>query len=116
MAARTIHRTPVQSPYQSVGDFAGASKKLKGPDHSSSLSPNELINYVKKIRSFSNSIGKYQKKPYREEMINSKVIKKQIVALKKIQKGEKLSLRNLGLKRPAHGLHPNHLQKILGKI
>ena len=32
MAARTIHRTPVQAPYQSVGDFAGASKKLKGPD------------------------------------------------------------------------------------
>ena len=32
MAARTIHRTPEQAPYNSVGDFAGMSKKLKGPD------------------------------------------------------------------------------------
>jgi len=32
MSARTIYRTPTQVPYRSVGDFAGMSKNLKGPD------------------------------------------------------------------------------------
>ena len=38
-------------------------KKMSGPDHTSSLSPTELNDYIKKIRLFENSIGKYEKKP-----------------------------------------------------
>ena len=32
-------------------------KKLKGPDHSASLSPKELIEYVREVRVFEKSIG-----------------------------------------------------------
>ena len=37
-------------------------KKMRGPDHTSSLSPTELNDYIKKIRLFEHSIGKYREK------------------------------------------------------
>ena len=48
---------------------------MRGPDHTSSLSPAELNDYIKKIRLFENSIGKYEKKPYKSELKNLNIEK-----------------------------------------
>ena len=63
-------------------------KNAKGPDHSSSLSPTELRNYVNKVRIFEKSLGKDTKKPNKKELKNLNIIRKQIVAKKNIKKGK----------------------------
>tara|TARA_B100001094_G_scaffold330047_1_gene394288 strand:- start:238 stop:1239 length:1002 start_codon:yes stop_codon:yes gene_type:complete len=91
-------------------------KFAKGPDHKASLSPRELKEYVKKLKLFSQSIGRYQKKPYREEIKISMIARKQIVALKKILKGEKFTYKNITTKRAKKGISANNWDNIIGKI
>jgi N,N'-diacetyllegionaminate synthase len=91
-------------------------KFAKGPDHKASLSPKELIEYVKKIKQFYRSIGKYQKKPYKEELIISKVARKQIVAATKIFSGEKFTKKNITTKRAKKGISASNWDKIIGKV
>ena len=89
-------------------------KKLKGPDHSSSLSPNELKIYVKKLKLFQESIGKYNKKPSLIEIQNSKVLRKQIFANLNIKKGEKFTINNITTKRGRQGILPQNGIKLSG--
>ena len=91
-------------------------KFAKGPDHKSSLSPKELIDYVKKLRLFNQSIGKYYKKPYNEELKNSAIVRKQIVASKHISIGEKFTESNVTTKRAKKGISASHWDKIIGKV
>ena len=91
-------------------------KFFKGPDHEASLTPKELYDYVTKIRNFEKSLGKYEKKPYREEIINSKFVKKQIIALRKIKKGEKFNKNNTTTKRAKVGISAAKWDKVIGKI
>ena len=90
-------------------------KNLKGPDHKASLSPKELITFVKKIRLFEKSLGKYQKKPYKQEVQISKVVRKKILANKDILKNQKFSFINLTTKRSNKGLDASNWDKLIGK-
>lgn len=90
-------------------------KFAKGPDHKASLSSKELVNYVKKLHDFKKSIGKYQKKPYKEELRIAKIVRKQIVALSKIKPGDKFSTKNITTKRANQGISASRWNNILGK-
>ena len=90
-------------------------KDSKGPDHKASLSPKELIEYVKKLRLFHKSIGKYDKKPYREEMKISKIVRKKIVASEDIVTGELFTNHNISTKRAKHGISAKYWDKVIGK-
>ena len=91
------------------------SKTLKGPDHNSSLNPKELTHYVKCIREFEKSLGVYGKFPYKEEIKNIHIIRKQIVAKTSISKGEKFSVNNITTKRAQKGIPASQWNKTLGK-
>ena len=91
------------------------SKQLKGPDHTSSLEPQELNAMVKSIRNIENALGKDKKIVTKSERINKRHVRKSIVALKEIDKGEIFSEKNITLKRPGTGLQPIHWYKIIGK-
>ncbi len=90
-------------------------KNLKGPDHKASLSPEEMIEYVKKIRLFEQSLGKYEKKPYRKELEISKVVRKKILAKKDIFKNERFSFLNLTTKRSNEGIDASFWDKLIGR-
>ncbi len=90
-------------------------KKLSGPDHKASLSPNELISFVKGIRSVELILGKSIKRPYSEELKNLKFIRKFIVANKNIKKGEKLSEKNITTKRAKVGIPASKWDLVIGK-
>ena len=90
-------------------------KNQKGPDHKSSLNPEELISFIKKIRYAEHSLGEYQKKPLKDELINKKFIRKKIVAKKKILPGDKFTINNLITKRSINGLPASDWKKIIGK-
>jgi N,N'-diacetyllegionaminate synthase len=91
------------------------SKKLYGPDHRMSLEPDELIEFVKEIRKAEQSLGGQKKIVIKSEIENRKKLKKSLVAVKNILKGEVIKYKLIDIKRPAYGLRPAELNKIIGK-
>lgn len=91
-------------------------KNMDGPDHKSSLDPNEFKNLVKSIRKVENLLGSEKKFITKSESSNRRLVRKSIVARKFIEKGDKFSFENLALKRPGTGLEPKMLNKLINKI
>ena len=90
--------------------------EMEGPDHKSSLEPQELKAMVKAIRNIEKALGSFEKKPSPSETPNILVARKSIVASKAIQKGELLSESNLTVKRPAGGINPMRWDEIVGRV
>lgn len=89
-------------------------KSMKGPDHRASLEPDELSNMVKCIRNVEAALGNGIKKPSNVEQENKLIVRKSIVALKDIERGEKLTNDNISIKRPGNGISPMRWYEILG--
>ncbi len=91
-------------------------KNLPGPDHKSSLEPDELKLMVKAIRNVEKALGNGIKKPSPSELKNRDVARKSIVAARKIKKGEIFTEENLTVKRPGTGISPMRWKEIIGKM
>ncbi len=91
------------------------SKKMKGPDHISSLNPTELKEVISSIRKLEISFGDGIKKPTKSEKENRLLGRKSIVAYKNIKIGEKFSLKNITTKRPGTGISPTKYFDLIGK-
>ena len=91
-------------------------RTLPGPDHNSSLEPNELKAMVAAIRAIENALGDGVKKPSPSEIKNIPVVRKSILAKKNIQKGERFTEENLIAKRPGTGISPMKWDDILGQV
>jgi N,N'-diacetyllegionaminate synthase len=90
-------------------------KNAQGPDHRASLEPEELKAMVNGIRNIEKALGNGLKQPSESEKPNKPIVRKSIVAAKSINKGEKLTWENLGIKRPGNGISPMRWHEILGK-
>ena len=90
-------------------------KKMRGPDHSSSINSEELKKMVNSIRNVESALGLNQKKISKSEKENIKIVRKSIVASKNIFKGEVFLKDNITCKRPGFGLSPIYFKKIIGK-
>jgi len=90
------------------------SKNLKGPDHGLSLDPKEFRTMVSEIRIVEKMSFKKRINPYKKEIKIRKKFRRSIVANQSIKNGEKILDYMLSLKRPGTGLHPIHLNKIIG--
>ena len=91
-------------------------KNQPGPDHKSSLEPAEFKKMVRGIRIIEESLGSDIKKPSRNELANSLLVRKSIVASRKIKLGEIFSSDNLTCKRPFNGKSPMNWDKLIGNI
>jgi len=89
-------------------------KNMQGPDHKASLEAHELKAMVKAIRNIEKAMGDGIKKPSRSETPNITIVRKSIVAVRPIKKGEVLSEENLTVKRPADGISPMRWDEIIG--
>lgn len=90
-------------------------KNLKGPDHKASLDILEFTSFVNDIRSAELMLGDGDKKIQNEAQKIKKIVKKSIYSNKVIKKGEKFDLENLKFLRPAVGLDPSNLHKLIKK-
>ena len=90
-------------------------KNDNGPDHFASLDPNEFSQMVKYIREIEIAKGSYHKKVTKSEKKNLNVVRKSIVAIKNISKGQIFSDFNLTTKRPGTGISPLYWDKFIGK-
>lgn len=91
-------------------------KNMEGPDHKASLEPNELKQMVECIRNIEKALGDGIKNPSKSEMKNIDVVRKSIVAIKKIKKGEIFTEENIYIKRPGNGISPMKWHEVLGTI
>jgi len=90
-------------------------KNLLGPDHSMSLEPKELEEFVKAIRMTEAMLGDGIKKPTKAEQKMQIYARRSVVSSKIIKVGEKLDDSSITLKRPATGIDPRQMDKIIGK-
>jgi len=91
-------------------------KTMDGPDHKSSISPEELKAMVSSIRNIEKALGSSIKKPSKSEKPNITMARKSIVASKSIKKGELFTEKNITIKRPGTGISPMKWDSILGKV
>ena len=90
-------------------------KHLPGPDHKASLEPEKLKKMVKAIRNVEKALGTGIKKPSQSELKNLPIVRKSIVARKKIRSGEIFSEENLAVKRPGTGISPMRWKEVIGR-
>jgi len=90
-------------------------KNDDGPDHSASLSPDELNDFVEMIRRVDIYMGSGVKKPTLSERDTRKSLQKCLVASRNIKKGELFSEDNIIAKRTGGvGISPLQYSKVLG--
>lgn len=91
------------------------SRSLPGPDHASSLEPEELAELVKGVRRIESMLGSGIKEPSSSELPNRIPARKSIVAAKAIAKGEIFTDENITVKRPGSGISPMRWDEVLGQ-
>ena len=89
-------------------------KNLPGPDHSSSLEPSEFRELIEGIRNIEKCLGDGIKKPSAAEVKNTYGMRRSLVAKTDLKKGTILKPEHFGFKRPANGLSPKLLDKMIG--
>jgi|ERR1700733_8621504 len=89
------------------------SRSVRGPDSAFSLEPNEFRDMVKTIRAAERSLGSihYGATPGEQAMLK---FRRSLFIVADIKAGETFTEKNVRSIRPAHGLHPRHLQDVLG--
>ncbi|MGW9684598.1 N-acetylneuraminate synthase [Flagellimonas sp. 2504JD1-5] len=91
-------------------------KFMEGPDHKASLEPHELKDMVAAIRNIERAMGDGIKRPTESEKKNKPIVRKSIVASRKINKGEVFTESNITVKRPGTGLSPMKWNEVIGTI
>ena len=89
-------------------------KTFDGPDHSASLSVNELELLVKKIREMEIILGSSEKHITKSEEENKIAARKSIVAKKNIKRGDLLTEDLLTVKRPLDGVCASNWDNYIG--
>lgn len=92
-------------------------KNLPGPDHKSSLEPNELKLMVNSIRNIEKALsGNGRKEPSKSEIKNKVIVRKSLFTQKDIKKGEIFSEENIIAKRPGDGISAMDIDILIGKL
>lgn len=90
-------------------------RNLPGPDHKSSLEPQELKAMVTAIRNIEMALGDGIKRLTPSEASNKLVARKSLVASQAIKEGEVFSAHNITTKRPGTGISPMRWDEVMGR-
>lgn len=90
-------------------------RNMDGPDHSSSLDVVGFTELVDGIRSIEKSLGSPIKTPTAAEIANTKGMRRSLVLNENQAGGTVITRDMVGFKRPATGIAPKHLGKVVGK-
>jgi len=91
-------------------------RNLPGPDHKSSLEPEEFAAMVRAIRNIEQAIGDGIKRPSASEAKNMSIARKSLVASKPILAGEQYTPENVTAKRPSTGISPMRWDEVIGRL
>lgn len=89
-------------------------RNMEGPDHQASTEPHEFRQMVEEIRRVEIAMGDGKKRPMPDEMANSEVVLKRIVACKPIEKGQIISESDVAVKRNENGAPASKWNQVIG--
>ena len=89
---------------------------LPGPDHWFSLSPGELAELVKAARSAQKMVGTSDLSPTKSEEQGRLDFRLSCVAATDLPKGHRLTVQDIAFRRPGHGMPPNEVSLLDGRI
>lgn len=90
-------------------------KQADGPDHVLSADPEEMKWLVDAVRSFETMRGSGIKRPADSEKITRRNNRKSIVLSRCMKAGERLSDKDIAIKRPGYGIAPKYFEQIVGR-
>jgi len=91
------------------------SRTIETPDSFFSIEPKELSNLVDNIRMVEKALGKVHYGLTKEEK-KSRIFRRSLFVVKDIEKGEIFTEKNIKSIRPAKGIPPKYLDRIIGKV
>jgi len=91
-------------------------RNMEGPDHAASLEPVELRSMISSIRNVEAALGSGIKEPAASELGTRNVARRSLVLRRDIRKGGIISADDLDAKRPAGGIGPDLLDRVIGKM
>lgn len=89
-------------------------RRMAGPDHAASTEPEPFREMVDLIRHVPTIFGSARKLPNPSERLMIPTVRKSIVTIRPISRGERFTESNLGIKRPGNGLSPSLYLRLLG--
>jgi N,N'-diacetyllegionaminate synthase len=90
-------------------------KNAPGPDHAASLTPDELAEMVRQIRTVERALGSFEKKPSASELEVRSLVRRSISVAHNVPVGTRLSMDDIVLLRPANGLSPSVIDDVIGR-
>jgi N-acetylneuraminate synthase len=90
------------------------SRAVPGPDSAFSLEPQEFKEMVSAIRTAEQALGTVHYGVSGQEA-RSRVFRRSLFVTQDLRAGEAFGPHNVRAIRPAHGLHPRHLETVLGR-
>ena len=91
-------------------------RSMEGPDHDASLEPAELIRLIAGIREVEAALGDGQKVPQDVELPNRNIVRRSLTAARPIATGEEITAGHLISLRPAGGISPMELDRVIGRV
>ena len=91
-------------------------RSLPGPDHSASLTVEEMTALIRQIRDVEAALGSSVKAPTESELPVRAVARRSICAKRDLASGDVLTLDDLILLRPASGIAPKHWDTVPGRV
>lgn len=90
-------------------------KRMEGPDHILSLTPDELREMVLKIRLIEESLGDGIKQAVSNEMTTIVRFRKTMYSNRDIKKGEAITSKDIIYKGPAYGIYAKYEDIVIGQ-
>lgn len=89
-------------------------KTLPGNDHYHAMDKEDLKIFRNNIERLNSIIGSYKKYPLASEEVSRKNARRSLVALNDIDEGKAIAIDDLTFKRPAFGISPVLIEKVIG--
>lgn len=91
------------------------SRSVPGPDSAFSLEPSEFRAMVDAVRATERSLGTVRYGASDEELA-TRAFRRSIFVVRDVRRGETFSADSIKVIRPGLGLHPRHLDEIVGRV
>ena len=115
----TISLVAIGSGAEVIEKHLTLGKVMEMEDFESALNPDEFQSFIAQLKTAEKALGNFNVAEdfgmSEAEKIYRKNVRRDVVALREIEQGEKLNAQNLTLKRTAHEKSINQLELVIGK-
>lgn len=116
------HTRGIEVPIAAVATGASVLEKhitldrsLPGPDQAMSTEPQEFKKMIQAIRNIEQALGNGIKQASPSEAKNILIVRRSLVATKRIEAGESFTSENISAKRPGTGISPMRWDDVIGR-